>query len=41
LTNIALPEGLTTIGDGAFSGCSSLTNIALPEGLTTIGYRAF
>ncbi|WP_366664070.1 leucine-rich repeat domain-containing protein [uncultured Bacteroides sp.] len=41
MTNIALPEGLTTIGDSVFSGCSSLTNITLPEGLTTIGYSAF
>ena len=32
---------LTTIGECAFSGCSSLASISLPEGLTTIGKRAF
>eukprot|EP00966_Prymnesium_polylepis_P062615 1453148-Prymnesium_polylepis.1 len=32
---------LTTIGDAAFTGCSSLASISLPEGLTTIGDRAF
>ncbi len=39
--NVKLPQGLTTIGQEAFSGCSSLTGIQLPKGLTTIGQNAF
>ena len=30
-----------SIGDYAFSGCSSLTSITLPEGVTSIGNSAF
>jgi hypothetical protein len=30
LTFIALPAGLTSLGDVAFAGCSSLTSIELP-----------
>lgn len=41
VTNISLPEGLTSIGDYAFFGCSRLTSISLPESLTGIGYAAF
>ena len=40
LTTVTLPEGLTTIGDSAFSGCD-LTAVALPDSLTTIGDSAF
>ena len=40
LKNITLPEGLTTIGDGAFS-CCSLKNITLPSSLTCIGSNPF
>ena len=32
---------LTSIGDEAFYGCSSLTMVAIPEGVTSIGNRAF
>ena len=38
---MTLPEGVTTIGDGAFRECSSLTSVTLPEGVTTIGEYAF
>ena len=32
-----LPAGLTSLGKGAFAGCSSLTSIALPAlGLTSL-----
>lgn len=34
-------EGVTTIGDYAFVGCSRLTTITLPKTLTTIGSGAF
>ena len=33
--------GLSTIGDGAFSGCQQLTTLRLPKGLKRIGSRAF
>ena len=32
---------VTSIGSGAFEGCTSLTSIALPDGLTSIGDQAF
>lgn len=32
---------VTSIGDHAFRGCSSLTQITIPEGVTSIGDRAF
>ena len=41
LTTYTIPDGVTTIGDGAFYDCSSLTSIAIPEGVTTIGSSAF
>ena len=37
----SIPEGVTTIEGGAFSGCSSLTSITLPESLTLIEGGAF
>lgn len=36
-----IPEGVTTIGDGTFSCCSSLASITIPENVTTIGLAAF
>lgn len=41
LTEITIPESVTTIGDAAFSGCSGLTNIIIPENVTSIGASAF
>ncbi|MBE6207773.1 MAG: hypothetical protein E7132_03770 [Rikenellaceae bacterium] len=41
LFEYVIPEGVTSIGGYAFSGCRSLASITLPEGLTTIGERAF
>ena len=34
-------SSITTIGYGAFNGCSSLTSISLPSGVQTIGSYAF
>ena len=41
ILSASIPEGVTTIGLGAFSGCHSLVSIAFPEGMTTIGMHAF
>ncbi len=38
---MTFPEGLTSIGQSAFDGCSGLTSVTLPEGLTSIGDEAF
>ena len=39
--DVVIPEGVTSIGDSAFAGCSSLTSIVIPEGVTYIGREAF
>ncbi len=39
--NTIIPEGVTSIGEFAFSGCSGLTSITIPESVTSIGFRAF
>ena len=41
LTEVHLPDTLTTIGSRCFESCSSLVNINLPSSITTIGYSAF
>lgn len=38
---VTIPEGVTRIEDGAFSGRSSLTRVAFPGSVTDIGRRAF
>ena len=38
---ISFPDGLTSIGNSAFEGCSGLTSISFPDGLTSIGGYAF
>lgn len=39
--DIILPEGMTSIGEGAFGLCYSLESIALPKSVTSIGAYAF
>ena len=41
LTSIEIPDGITSIGDSAFSNCSSLTSITIPDSVTSIGIGAF
>ena len=37
----AIPNSVTSIGDYAFSGCSSLTSVTIPDSVTSIGKWAF
>ena len=39
--NTVIPNSVTSIGDWAFSGCSSLTSVTIPESVTNIGRYAF
>ncbi len=41
LTEIILPDTVTSIGNFAFFGCSSLKSVTIPNSVTSIGYRAF
>lgn len=39
--NTIIPDSVTSIGEGAFSDCSSLTSITIPNSVTSIGTYAF
>ena len=39
--DVVVPEGVTSIGYGAFWGCSSLTSVTIPDSVTSIGDSAF
>ena len=41
LTSIIIQDGVTSIGEGAFRGCSSLTSVTIPASVTSIGEGAF
>ena len=41
ITEIIVPDYVTSISQGAFSNCSSLTSIVIPDSITSIGDYAF
>ena len=41
ITDLVIPNTVTSIGSNAFSGCSGLTSVTIPNSVTTIGGSAF
>jgi len=41
LKNVIISDNVTSIGWGAFSGCTGLTSITIPDSVTSIGSNAF
>ena len=41
ITNLVIPEGVTSISRYAFYNCSSLTSVTIPSSVTSIGESAF
>lgn len=41
ITSITIPDKVKSIGDSAFSACTSLTSITIPKSVTSIGKDAF
>lgn len=40
-TSLTIPDGVTSIGPTAFSGCDSLASVTIPGSVTSIGEGAF
>ena len=38
---LVIPDGVTSIGNSAFSGCTGLTSVTIPDSVKSIGDRAF
>ena len=41
VTNLVIPDSVTSIGERAFSFCRSLTSVTIPDSVTSIGESAF
>ena len=41
MTSVTIGIGVTSIGEHAFDGCSSLTSVTIPNSVTSIGEHAF
>ena len=41
VTDLIIPDNVTSIGDNAFYGCSSLESVTIPDSVTSIGDYAF
>lgn len=41
LVNVELPDGIVTIGEGLFYGCTNLQSVVFGEGLVTLGDATF
>ena len=41
LTNIEIPNSVTTIGNNAFSRCEGLKVVTIPDSVTSIGHSVF
>lgn len=41
VTNVTIPDSVTSISDEAFINCPKLTNISIPNSVTYIGFSAF
>ena len=41
ITNLIIPNSVTSIGNRAFYGCSGLTSVSIPNSVTSIGESAF
>lgn len=41
VTSATIPDGVTSIGDGAFYSCRGLSSITIPNSVTSIGNEAF
>ena len=41
VTSVTIPDGVTSIPDYAFYGCSGLTSVTIPDSVTSIGFSAF
>ena len=41
VTEVTIPQGVTSLSDGAFAGCGSLLKVTIPDHVTEIGSRCF